>query len=153
MLEPMWIFTIKGDCKVPTSTTFISFPEFRNRNCSLVVESMSIVDPAKSTDRQSRRIAEVKPARMLVLPPISATSLHRRSYCGVGRNPRTSKLRINEAVDSWIYVDIPRLWDLTGIGRQLAETSELREVWQVGEAKNPGGCQSRIDEARQCHLG
>jgi hypothetical protein len=27
--------------------------------------------------------------------PDLATSLHRRSYCGVGRNPRTSKLRIN----------------------------------------------------------
>jgi hypothetical protein len=50
------------DCGVPTNTTFISFPEIHNRNCSPVVESMPMVDLVESIDRRSRRIEEVKPS-------------------------------------------------------------------------------------------
>jgi hypothetical protein len=71
---------IRDDCGVPTSMMFKTVVEFHNGNCLLVVELMPTVDLVESTDRRSRRIVEVKHARMLVLPPISATSLHRRSY-------------------------------------------------------------------------
>jgi hypothetical protein len=83
---------------------FISFLEFRNGNCSPVVELMPTVDPVGYTDRLSRRIAEVQPAQMIILPPIS---------------------QFLSTIDSWIYVDTPRPWDPRGIGRQLAETSDF----------------------------
>jgi hypothetical protein len=57
---------------------FISFPEFHNGNCSPVVELMPTVDPAGYTDQRSRRIAEVQPAQMIILPPISTIPLHHR---------------------------------------------------------------------------
>jgi hypothetical protein len=78
VIEPTWRSMIRDDFVVPTSTTFISFTEFLNRNFSPVVESMPTVDLSESIDRRSRRIVKVKPTWMLVLPPMSATYLHHR---------------------------------------------------------------------------
>jgi hypothetical protein len=71
---------IRDACGVPIRMMFKTIIELCSGNCSLVVELMPTVDLVESRDRRSRRIAEVKHARMLVFPPISTISLHCRYY-------------------------------------------------------------------------